>query len=140
MVSLTNGCAAPTSPAPGSRLYRRLGYVRALRARARRQRGSRHLILKPEVFTTPRLGSMIVHCGKVPEYRGAAPRFGSVTKDKPRWGSQSTRSLPRSVSQPPAGDTFPPERAADGTAVKYVGHCRRNVLPELGRCSYAQCV
>jgi folate-dependent phosphoribosylglycinamide formyltransferase PurN len=32
-------------------------------------------ILKPQVFTIPRLGCINLHSGKVPEYRGAAPGF-----------------------------------------------------------------
>lgn len=32
-------------------------------------------VLKPELFSLPRLGTLNVHCGKVPEFRGAPPGF-----------------------------------------------------------------
>jgi folate-dependent phosphoribosylglycinamide formyltransferase PurN len=35
-------------------------------------------ILKPELFDLPRLGSINVHQGKVPEYRGSAPLFWAL--------------------------------------------------------------
>ncbi len=32
-------------------------------------------ILKPETFSIPRLGSINLHCGRLPSYRGAPPAF-----------------------------------------------------------------
>lgn len=32
-------------------------------------------ILRPELFTIPRLGSVNLHCGRLPDYRGAPPAF-----------------------------------------------------------------
>ena len=86
-------------------------------------------ILKPEVFAAPRLGSINLHSGKVPEYRGAAPAFWELYHGEPLVGI----TIHRVHAAVDAGEVlmqelFPLETAPAGDPMVYVETYRRNVL------------
>jgi methionyl-tRNA formyltransferase len=43
-------------------------------------------ILRPSVFALPRFGALNLHCGKLPEYRGAPPGFWELYNGEPQVG------------------------------------------------------
>ena len=86
-------------------------------------------ILKPEVFDVPRLGSVNLHSGKVPEYRGSAPAFWELYHAEPVVGI----TIHRVTSALDAGNVlrqelFPLDSAPEGDPVAYIQRYRREVL------------
>jgi len=86
-------------------------------------------ILKEEVFSLPRLGSINLHSGKVPEYRGAAPAFWELYNGEVEVGI----TIHEVTSKLDAGqvhrlEVFPLDPAPPGDPIEYVEHFRREVL------------
>lgn len=86
-------------------------------------------ILKPEVFTIPRLGSINLHSGKAPEYRGSAPAFWEMYNGESSVGI----TIHRVAASLDAGDVliqdnFPLDPAPVGDPLAYVRRYRRTVL------------
>ncbi|HEU4565865.1 MAG TPA: formyltransferase family protein [Gemmatimonadaceae bacterium] len=86
-------------------------------------------ILKPDVFEIPRLGSINLHSGKVPEYRGAAPAFWELYNGETAVGI----TIHRVVRAVDAGsvlrqELFPLDPAPPGDPLEYVERFRRDVL------------
>lgn len=90
-------------------------------------------ILEESVFGVPRLGSINLHSGKVPEYRGAAPAFWELYNGEREVGI----TIHRVVSKLDAGailaqETFPLDPAPAEDPMSYVERYRREVLRPQG--------
>jgi methionyl-tRNA formyltransferase len=86
-------------------------------------------ILRPEVFEIPRLGSINLHSGKAPEYRGAAPAFWELYNGEREVGI----TIHRVVAALDAGnvliqETFPLDTAPAGDPLEYLERYRNEVL------------
>ena len=86
-------------------------------------------ILKESVFAIPRLGSINLHSGKAPEYRGAAPGFWELYNAEPEVGI----TIHRVATSLDAGDillqeTFPLDPAPPGDPLDYLERYRAEVL------------
>ncbi|HEX6534664.1 MAG TPA: formyltransferase family protein [Gemmatimonadaceae bacterium] len=86
-------------------------------------------ILRPEVFEIPRLGSINLHSGKVPEYRGAAPAFWELYHGEHAVGI----TIHRVVAALDAGtvlrqEMFPLDPAPPDDPIAYIERYRREVL------------
>jgi methionyl-tRNA formyltransferase len=86
-------------------------------------------ILPESVFGIPRLGSINLHTGKVPEYRGAAPVFWELYNGEKEVGI----SIHQVVPALDAGavflqETFPLDPAPSGDPLAYVEAYRRDIL------------
>ncbi|CAN5822600.1 hypothetical protein BH23GEM7_BH23GEM7_03950 [soil metagenome] len=86
-------------------------------------------ILRENVFQAPRLGSINLHSGKVPEYRGAAPAFWELYNGEPSVGITIHR-VARAVD---AGhvllqESFPLDVAPEEDPLEYIENYRRTVL------------
>ncbi|MBA4159830.1 MAG: hypothetical protein H0X65_20530 [Gemmatimonadetes bacterium] len=86
-------------------------------------------ILRENVFEAPRLGSINLHSGKVPEYRGAAPAFWELYNGEPAVGI----TIHRVASAVDAGqvllqESFPLELAPERDPLEYIEEYRRTVL------------
>jgi methionyl-tRNA formyltransferase len=90
-------------------------------------------ILKPAVFSLPRLGSINLHSGKVPEYRGSAPAFWELYNGETAVGI----TIHRVVDSVDAGSVFaqelyPFDPAPEGDPLVYIERFRREVLAPNG--------
>ena len=86
-------------------------------------------ILSEEVFGIPRLGSINLHSGKVPEYRGSAPAFWELYNGETEVGvtvHEVTANLDAGavIHQ----KVFPLDPAPDGDPLEYIHRYRREVL------------
>lgn len=86
-------------------------------------------ILKPEIFSIPRQGSINLHTGRAPLYRGAAPAFWELFNGDDRVGI----TIHRVAEQVDAGgilrqETFPFDTAPSGDPLVYIEEYRRTVL------------
>jgi len=86
-------------------------------------------ILSAKVFEIPRLGSINLHSGKAPEYRGAAPGFWELYNGEDHVGI----TIHRVVADVDAGailrqETFPLDPAPAEDPVRYLERYRREVL------------
>ena len=86
-------------------------------------------ILKPQIFELPRLGSINLHSGKTPEYRGAAPAFWELYNGESEVGI----TIHQVVADVDAGavyrqETFPLERAPAGDPMTYLKEYRTTIL------------
>ncbi len=86
-------------------------------------------ILSADVFGIPRLGSINLHSGKAPEYRGAAPAFWELYNGESSVGI----TIHRVVADVDAGavlrqESFPLEPAPDTDPIAYLERYRRTVL------------
>lgn len=86
-------------------------------------------ILRESVFSLPRLGSINLHSGKVPEYRGAAPAFWELYNGEHEVGI----TIHRVVSAVDSGavlaqETFPLDSAPSVDPMAYLERYRRDVL------------
>lgn len=86
-------------------------------------------ILKESVFSVPRLGSINLHSGKVPEYRGAAPAFWELYNGETQVGI----TIHRVAAAVDAGgvllqELFPLDPAPAGDPMAYVERFRSEVL------------
>lgn len=83
-------------------------------------------ILQESVFGVPRLGSINLHSGKVPEYRGAAPAFWELYNGETHVGI----TIHKVAAALDAGDVllqelFSLDPAPEGDALAYVAVSRR---------------
>lgn len=86
-------------------------------------------ILKPEIFALPPLGSINLHSGKVPEYRGAAPAFWELFNGETEVGITIHRVEPSLDSGAVLRqECFPLDPAPEGDPMAYVAEYRRTVL------------
>lgn len=86
-------------------------------------------ILKESVFAAPRLGSINLHTGKAPEYRGAPPVFWELFNGESCVGI----TIHRVVAGVDAGnilmqELFPLENAPGGDPLAYIKSYHRQVL------------
>ncbi|HEY2806660.1 MAG TPA: formyltransferase family protein [Gemmatimonadales bacterium] len=86
-------------------------------------------ILKESLFGIPRLGSINLHSGKAPEYRGAAPAFWELHNGEPEVGI----TIHRVTAALDAGhilrqECFPLDTAPSEDPVEYLDRFRREVL------------
>jgi methionyl-tRNA formyltransferase len=86
-------------------------------------------ILREDVFSIPRLGSINLHSGKVPEYRGSAPAFWELYNGESEVGI-TIHWVARAVD---AGrvllqGSFPLDPAPAGDPLRYLERYRREVL------------
>lgn len=90
-------------------------------------------ILEPRLFEIPRLGSINLHCGKVPEYRGAPPVFWELYDGVEQVGVTVHR-VTAGVDQGPVllEASFPIEIAPDEDPVAYASSYWRDVLRPSG--------
>lgn len=98
-------------------------------------------ILKPEVFRIPRLGSVNLHAGKAPEYRGAAPAFWEMFHGESEVGvtiHQVEASLDSGLIY--AQECFPLDDAPAGDPMDYIESYRQSVLQPNGLRMLAQTV
>jgi methionyl-tRNA formyltransferase len=98
-------------------------------------------ILKDAVFSIPRLGSINLHSGKAPEYRGAAPAFWELYNGEREVGI----TVHRVATALDAGDillqeTFPLDPAPAEDPLGYLERYRRDVLRPNGVRLLAQAV
>ena len=98
-------------------------------------------ILKETVFSIPRLGSINLHSGKAPEYRGAAPAFWELYNGEREVGI----TIHRVATALDAGDillqeTFPLDPAPVEDPLGYLERYRREVLRPNGVRLLAQTV
>jgi methionyl-tRNA formyltransferase len=77
-------------------------------------------ILKESVFGLPRLGSMNLHCGKLPDYRGAPPAFWELYNGEREVGVTIHRVTAGLDAGPMlAQELFPLDPAPAGDPVEY---------------------
>jgi methionyl-tRNA formyltransferase len=86
-------------------------------------------ILSEKVFEIPRLGSINLHSGKAPEYRGAAPAFWELYNGEHTVGI----TIHRVTAALDAGailrqEIFPVDPAPEGDPIDYIDRYRRTVL------------
>jgi len=86
-------------------------------------------VLKESVFSIPRLGSINLHSGKAPEYRGAAPGFWELYNGEREVGI----TIHRVAATLDAGDilvqeAFPLDPAPTGDPLAYLERYRADVL------------
>lgn len=86
-------------------------------------------ILQEEVFSLPRLGSINLHSGKAPEYRGSAPVFWELYNGEPCVGI----TIHRVSSSLDAGnillqELFPLDSAPNEDPLRYIERYRLEVL------------
>lgn len=86
-------------------------------------------ILRPSIFSLPRLGSINLHTGMVPQYRGAAPAFWEMYNGEQRVGV----TVHRVAEKVDAGailnqQSFPFDPAPPGDPLKYIESYRTRVL------------
>jgi len=90
-------------------------------------------ILRESAFALPRLGSINLHSGKAPEYRGAAPGFWELYNGDPEVGI----TIHRVTTRLDAGhilrqETFPLDPAPVGDPIAYLERYRREILRPQG--------
>lgn len=86
-------------------------------------------ILREKLFEIPKLGSINLHSGKVPEYRGSAPGFWELYNGETEVGI----TIHRVAKKLDAGDVwlqevFPLDSAPDGDPLHYLERYREEVL------------
>jgi methionyl-tRNA formyltransferase len=98
-------------------------------------------ILRPELFNVPRLGSINLHCGKLPEYRGAPPAFWELMNGE-RVCGVSVHQVTVKLDEGAVFNTaeVPLERIPAGDPVAYVREYWRNELRPVGLQLIAQTV
>lgn len=86
-------------------------------------------ILKPEVFDAPRGGSINLHSGKAPEYRGSAPAFWELYNGESSVGITIHRvAAALDAGTILAQESFPLDPAPPGDPLEYIEDYRRTVL------------
>jgi methionyl-tRNA formyltransferase len=90
-------------------------------------------ILKESVFGLPRFGSINLHSGKVPEFRGAAPAFWELYSGETAVGVTIHRVVASLDAGPVlAQEMFPLDSAPDGDPLTYIEQLKREVLSPNG--------
>lgn len=90
-------------------------------------------LLREPVFSIPRLGSINLHSGKAPEYRGSAPAFWEMMNGEREVGV----TIHRVTAGLDAGhilrqEMFPLDPAPEGDPLEYLERYRNSVLQENG--------
>jgi methionyl-tRNA formyltransferase len=90
-------------------------------------------ILRPSVFEIPTLGTINLHCGKAPQYRGSAAAFWELYNGEREVGI----TIHWVTSALDAGaiirqETFPLDCAPPGEPLRYIDRYRRDVLAPNG--------
>jgi methionyl-tRNA formyltransferase len=90
-------------------------------------------ILRPCIFEIPSLGTINLHCGKAPQYRGSAPAFWELYNGEGEVGI----TIHWISSALDAGDiirqeTFPLDCAPSEDPLRYIEQYRRDVLAPNG--------
>jgi methionyl-tRNA formyltransferase len=86
-------------------------------------------ILRPPVFERPRLGSINLHCGRVPDFRGSPPAFWELYEGVPEVGVTVHRVSARlDEGAVLMEDRFPLDIAPPGDPVQHAQHVWRTVL------------
>jgi folate-dependent phosphoribosylglycinamide formyltransferase PurN len=90
-------------------------------------------ILRPELFNIPRLGSINLHCGKLPEYRGAPPAFWELMNGEHVCGV-SVHQVTVKLDEGAVFNTaeVPLQRIPAGDPVAYVREYWHNELRPVG--------
>ncbi|MBA3259363.1 MAG: hypothetical protein H0T68_07865 [Gemmatimonadales bacterium] len=97
--------------------------------------------LRPSVFAVPRLGSVNLHLGRAPEFRGSSPGFYEMLEGVPEvgvtvhWVSEALDGGDILLQE-----TFPLELAPPGDPLKYLRRYRLDVLVPQGERMMAQVV
>jgi folate-dependent phosphoribosylglycinamide formyltransferase PurN len=90
-------------------------------------------ILQPSVFDLPRLGSLNLHCGRVPEFRGSPPVFWELFRGVREVGVTIHRVSAQLDEGPILAErSFPLEPAPAGDPVRHADHVWRTVLRPAG--------
>jgi peptidoglycan/xylan/chitin deacetylase (PgdA/CDA1 family)/folate-dependent phosphoribosylglycinamide formyltransferase PurN len=98
-------------------------------------------ILEQSVFGAPRLGSINLHSGEAPAYRGAAPAFWELYNGEPSVGITIHEVLAKlDAGNVLLAEQFPLERAPAGDPMAYVARYRNEVLRPHGVRMVAECV
>lgn len=80
-------------------------------------------ILKESVFAIPRLGSVNLHCGKLPDYRGAPPAFWELMNGETQCGvSVHEVTAVLDAGKVIEEDLLPLDPAPPGDVMAYVQH------------------
>lgn len=129
------GVAPPVALAPGIERFdvtdfhspESLSIIEALRPDLAVLAGT--YILKESVFALPRHGSINLHSGKVPEYRGAAPAFWELYHGEKAVGVTIHR-VDAALDAGPvlAQEIFPIDPAPGGDPLAYIEQFRQEVL------------
>ena len=86
-------------------------------------------LLRPEVFTLPRLGSLNLHFGLAPEFRGSSPGFYEMLEGVPEVGVTVHRVTSALDGGPIlAQERFPLDLAPAGDPLEYLRRCQLETL------------
>lgn len=97
-------------------------------------------VLREPVFLLPRFGSINLHCGKLPDYRGAPPAFWELYNGEREVGVTVHRVTAKLDEGPILQqELFPLDPAPAGDPVEYVGRVWRDVLRPNGLRMLAEC-
>ncbi len=90
-------------------------------------------ILKPSVFSLPRLGAINLHCGRLPDYRGAPPGFWELYNGEREVGVTVHR-VTAGVDEGPIlrQEVVPLDSAPRGDAMMYIAGLWRDTLRPIG--------
>lgn len=91
-------------------------------------------VLKESVFALPRFGSINLHCGRLPDYKGAPPAFWELYNGEPRVGVTVHRVTALLDAGPIlATAEFPIDVAPPGDPMLYADRVWRETLCAAGR-------
>jgi methionyl-tRNA formyltransferase len=97
-------------------------------------------VLRESVFLLPRFGSINLHCGKLPDYRGAPPAFWELYNGEREVGVTVHRVSAKLDEGPILQqEIFPLDPAPADDPVAYVGRVWREVLRPNGLRMLAEC-
>ena len=98
-------------------------------------------ILKPNFFERPRYGTINLHCGKLPDYRGMPPAFWELYHGEPEVGV-SVHAVTAKLDEGAvfAATTVPLDQTPPGDPVSYVTRFWRESLRPVGINLIAQTV
>jgi hypothetical protein len=97
--------------------------------------------LKRVLFSIPRLGTLNLHLGKPPEFRGSSPGFYELMAGVPEIGLTVHRVDDGLDSGPVLLQrSFPLDLAPEGDPIRYLGRLQRSVLVPAGAAMVAEAV
>ena len=98
-------------------------------------------LLRPSLFAIPRLGTLNLHLGKAPEFRGSSPGFYELLAGVPEVGVTVHRVDDGLDSGPILLQrTFPLDPAPAGDPLRYLARLQRDVLVPAGAALMAEAV
>lgn len=97
--------------------------------------------LRRSLFSIPRLGTLNLHLGKAPEFRGSSPGFYELLAGVPEVGVTVHR-VDEGLDSGPIllQRTFPLDPAPPGDPIRYLGALQREVLVPAGAALLAEAV